>query len=547
MSLLGIFSNQTDQEYTAKLISSINSHNVDDSCNAIAQILQTSKEINRKTLLPLCDVALSFMKEKKFEFASTIIYLFIRAPTIYLKPTDLTNILNFSVKSQELQNSSLLESIAELCTKTINTKEELLEIVENPLDLVAFCAQANNPNVLRFISKIISLDQSLKVPFVFDGLIEKLMPTIGTNKTNCRVLASLLSDSQTKKYFSEMGNIPQLITILFDTGISSHVTQVFRSLLSTEDLTYLKKMQEMLFSKDVPKQLLFTLFHTDEAEATLINAAVILGDCFQYFPLQSMPFNYNEFLDLASKKPSLRVSLLYMLESFCLANPDIRPPELESLHYEKLDNDPFFQIFCAYLCHDSTKYTSIDFSKYSDLTGRQLCFAIILASQCRTLFPGAEVLSQTQENETVAELASINCLVCQKYSERLKYQLVQNAVTFFSMEHDVNVGTYQPLFFPRAFLDWGKCEFSEASLSRWILSSTQYAISDTINIFDREPDETSINVLQMCNMISQVREEIDTLASKKEQLLIEAEESEKRRGEAEMALIEARCRAQLLK
>ena len=49
MSLLGIFSNQTDQEYTAKLISSINSHNVDDSCNAIAQILQTSKEINRKT------------------------------------------------------------------------------------------------------------------------------------------------------------------------------------------------------------------------------------------------------------------------------------------------------------------------------------------------------------------------------------------------------------------------------------------------------------------------------------------------------------------
>ena len=33
----------------------------------------------------------------------------------------------------------------------------------------------------------------------------------------------------------------------------------------------------------------------------------------------------------------------------------------------------------------------------------------------------AEVLSQTQENETVAELASINCLVCQKYSERLKY------------------------------------------------------------------------------------------------------------------------------
>lgn len=546
MSILSLFSSSSDAEYAAKLISGITAYNVDSSCNTLGQLLQKSKEINRKTLLPLLQQALNLISSGNSEGASTILYLFIRSETNYLKPSDLKNILTYTTENQNVYGTVFLPTLLDLCSRVITTKEDLKEIIENNLDLVSFSSHANNQSVFRFISKVVSLDQSLRVPFVFAGLIEQIIPSIISDKSGARMLASLISDVQSRQYFSQMGHIPTLITAFFDSSMSSHIRSVFRALLSPDDLTNLHSLQSILFKEDFPRQLLFNLFHGDANDESLTNAAIVAADCLQYYPLQSSPFKMADFLSLASSKASLRIPLLYLLESFSIANQDLMPDPNEFLECKNLESDPFFVLFAAYLCYKpGNRYENVNLTKFDNLSGRQLSQAIITCTKYRVKYPNSEVLSQSLENECVAQLASINRLVTGSFSEKERSTLVQNAVNFFSLQHDVNSGTYLPLFFPRAFIDWGRSEFGDLSLARWMHSATQFNRLSPSTLFEREPDSQSLELLKMINMTEEVRKQNEELKIKKQELLDEAEKAEFIRGEAELDLIEAKCRARL--
>ncbi|EAY08640.1 hypothetical protein TVAG_240010 [Trichomonas vaginalis G3] len=546
MSILGIFGSSSDTEQATKLINGITAYNVDTGCNNLGNLLTTSQEINRKTLIPLLQHALNFLKSNNSEASSAIFYLFIRTENNYLKAGDLKNIIMYTSQNQSVYDTVAFPTLLDLCSRVVVTKEDLSELIENTMDLVSFASHASNQSVFRFISKVVSLDPSLRVPFVFAGLIEQIIPSIISDKSGARMLASLISDVQSRQYFFQMGHIPTLITAFFDSSMSTHIRGVFRALLSPDDLTNLHSLQSFLFSRDFPRQLLFNIFHGDISDESASNAAIVLGDCLQYYPLQNIPFKMSEFLETAAAKPSLRIPLLYVLESFAIANKDLMPSPLEILKFTKLHSDIFFELFCIYLCHSpDTKYSEITFSQYENLTGRQLSQAIITATEFHCEFPNSEVLSQSLENECVAQLASINRLVTRKFNEKDRNLLVQNAVNFFSMQHEINSGTYLPLFFPREFIDWGKSEFSEIGLSRWMHSATQYEISDVTDVYDRIPDSSSVTVIEMSKMTNEVRKNNEKLRKTKERLIKEAEESEMMRGEAELDLIEAKCRAKL--
>lgn len=548
MSLFNIISSSSsDSENVVRIINSITKYNIEGCVNKIDQILRNSEEkIKRKILLPLVDKALEYLNDGQIENCSLIINLFNRASICYLKPSDIKKILAVFCRNKDTQQGNFPPILAELIFKVVKTRDDLHSIIDDTTELVVFGSLEQTQQVLKLISLISNLDPSLRVNFVFSGLIEQLLPYIKDNLSYCRLISTLISNAQSRKYVSEMGHIDTFLEILYESNYASHVTDLFRTLLSPVDLTHLEAMQNILFNRGLPRQLTFKLFNEYElSDQTLSNICVLLSDCIQYRPLSNILFKVEDIIKLAKKRPLLKTPLLYLLETYTLGNPDHIPESTSFLNEYDFSDDPKFILFVGFLLHSSPGFDYMKFSHLLNNPDQNILIMLVLLIQHRTFCKEAEIISQLQEQSYHVQLASILCLVTYNYNEKNRPALLQSAFDFFSSNLPSNNGNYQPYYFPREFIDWGQSQFNSICINYWLNGSRKFEIIST-NIFSRENDDLGSAVSDVCNSIVSLKKANCELEQQKLDLESEVQVNESMKSDLQLDIIEARCRLRIL-
>ena len=416
MSVLSIFApSSTDKEYLSKLITDMTPRNADSCCHSIKELLSTSPEIVRKDLVPLVAKMTTFIEQKSVQQATLIATTLVNAQQKYFKPGDFKQAMSVLISNPELQNSSFTPPFLGLCERSLLTENDINLMIDDPMDLVPIASLSKDPLITSFIVRVAQLVPALRVPFTFNGLIEQILPTIGTNPSHLSLLASLLSDPQSRQYFCDMGHIPNLVTVMFELNVSTMAKSAFRSLLDPSDLLHLGFIQKKLHELAVPKQLSVLMSMPDSTDETVQNSAICLADCIKYYKLDSLPFQINLLFDLISSKPHIQNSFLYLFETIAVSNPQLFPNDDEIVNRISPQNNPFALLFLSYISYSCWRQSSLNINSLGSLTGHNLSLALACATQRHVLFPNANIIAQSPENEANRAIACANCLFCSNF------------------------------------------------------------------------------------------------------------------------------------
>jgi hypothetical protein len=261
-----------------------------------------------------------------------------------------------------------------------------------------FTSLTHDPTVIPFLVKITQTIPELRVPFVSAGLIEQILPTIGSNCDHLALLSALVSEAQSREYFSEMDHFPKLISVLFESGVSYLATRAFRALLDSADVLNLNRLQERLYELNVPRQLALTISQNLLSDDSIQNAILCLADCIQDFPLSSLPFSVDVLIKIVVERPRLEKAVLYLFENLSISNPHLFPTDDIFQARSVMPRSPAFLLFMSYLAFDCHRRSTLDLSLF-DIMRSPL--VLVLGIQRRLFLRQAVFLAQNQENEVL--------------------------------------------------------------------------------------------------------------------------------------------------
>ena len=548
MSLLSIFApTATDQEYCAQLINGISVRSAEDSSFRLQQLLETSDQITRKDLLPALQKILAFLETDNVEAAAKVVSALAYSPQKLLKEGDLAEIMEIVIHKPSLQSAVFVVPFLGVCEKALTSGRE---IAKDVMDLVPFASFAGDPMVTSFLVRVAQLVPELRVPFVFAGLIEQIMPTIGTNEIHLALLASLIKDPQSRQYFADMDHIPQLVSVLFDLNISALATSAFRSLLDPEDLIHLNDLQDRLFALGTPRQLVVSLTLQDSSDETVKNAALCIGDCIQYRTMTELPFSVDALLKLMIQRPAVIPHILYIFENLAISSPALFP--LDSVFLDKpiYPRDPCVTLYLSYLAYDCHRRSSLDIADFVGVKGHALSLLMAIGVQRKLYLDGADIIAQTPEDEMRRQLASINCFVTGHGGPRAA--LVHHSSLFF-LRNARRTNPYfsgsagSPEFFPQSFLAWGSTLFSPVNRGRLIQVTGTWGMTPPAEQVDISPDESHANLMLLNSKANDVIRDNDLWKARYETLETRHSALMKDYSHLEMELIESRCQQLIMR
>lgn len=542
MSLLSIFApTTTDQEYCAQLINGISIRSAEDSCFRLQQLLESSDQITRKDLLPILQKLLAFLETDNIEAATSIVSALATSRQRLFKEADLAPSMHLVIHKPSLQTASFIVPFLGVCEKSLTSGRE---IAKDVMDLVPFASFASDPLVTSFLVRLAQLVPELRVPFVFAGLIEQIMPTIGTNEIHLALLASLISDPQSRQYFADMGHIPQLSTVLFDLNISTLATSAFRSLLDPRDLIHLNSLQDRLFELRTPMQLVISMTMHDASDEVVRNAAVCIGDCIQYRTMTELPFSVDALLKILIERPSVTPQILYIFENLAISSPALFPEDSVFLERSIYPRDPCVVLYLSYLSYDCHRRSSLEMTDFAGVKGHALSLLMAIGVQRMVYIEGADLIAQTPEDEIRRQLASVNCFVTGRGGPRAA--LVHYSSLFFLG----NAAKTNPCFsgsagerefYPQSFLAWGSNLFSAVNRGRLVQVTGTWGMTAPIEQVDISPDESHANLMLLNSKANDVIRDNDLWRARYETLEARHSALMKDYSHLEMELIESRC------
>lgn len=563
--VLNLFApSSTDKEYISQLIKEITPKKCHDNCAGIHQLLQTSTEISRKDLLPLIEKGINFINDKNDECANDIFSLILPEKFNIFRSSDLTNLFSSILNNL---SSSVLPTILEICGRTLNTIDDLRNLVDDSLKIVPLASIASHPQIISFVIKVSQLDPSLRVPFVFAGLIEQIIPTIQTEKSHTQLLASLLCDPKSRQYFIQMGHIPKIIPLLFESEISNPATYVFRSLFSKMDLLNLPNLQQSIQTFDLTRQLALKMTQADISETTARNSILCIADSIRFCHLTSCPFAFQSIIDLFTARPTLRNAVLYLAETLEESNPHLIPLDETFLFQSSIKSDLFFALFMSFLSYDANRKSALDLSQYSITTIQSnspsiLPILLVVSIQRHILLDGVELLAQNPENEIIQALSCINCFICHSYplpkSSLLHYgrKLFSNRQSiplnpldslFSDIPFDTNVkkldgfDIFENTFLPKIFVEVYESMFSEINIGKLLNDTKTFSTIQPFEIFDVNPEKSHQQLLEINRRANDIMKENIRWKAKFEALDAEHTKLVKDYSHIEMELIESKC------
>jgi hypothetical protein len=541
MSLLSdiLAPSATDKQYFIQLVRDISVRNAEFSCSALTQLAAASNSYSKSDVLPLLSKVTFFLDSNKMDAATSIASFLAHCRQVFFTESDLRPIMEILLRRPELHGTQFAAPFLALCAKSLTN---IFGLVDDPMDLSVFAALAGDPLVTSFLIRATQLVPDLRVRFVFEGLLEQIMPAIGRNDAMLTLLAWVIADPTARHYFQEMRHIPALVSVLFDSNVSGLVTAVVRALLDPGDLLHLNAIQNILFDLGVPKQLILRLSFERPSDETVQNTALCFGDCIQYFAMRELPCPLDPLVGLIVDHPSVQTALLYLWEVFSISNPDLFP---EDEYFLSRIVDPFIQLYLSYLAYDCHHRSSLDLSRFHDLPSHSFSLLLCLGIQRRTYIENSDWIAQSPENAIHRQLASANCFVCRR-SGVPKTALVHYSSLFFGANSDCANPFFagsrsQAEFFPQSFLVWGASFFGPVNKGRLIHATVTWAITPPFVIFDAPPDRPHVHLLLMNNRTNEIMAENDRWRAKYDALGRTHDALIERHTQLEMELIEARC------
>ena len=530
--MLQIFApTSTDDEYFRKLVNGITAKNAEDQLAQISQLLATSTTLSRKEVVPILDKVKFLIESNNIDSATNILYTFNRQEKVYFKSHELSPLFSFVISNQELHKTSVLPPLFSLSNKSVTTYEELIVLIPNPIDLSDFVPYASNQFIMSLLVKAAKLDPNIRVPLVFNGLIEQILPTINTNDTHLSLLSLLITESKARKYFIDMGHVPRLLDALFHTNISSTAANCLCTLLSKTDLTNLFSAQKIVYDDGTFNRLLDVISTPTVDDETVINALKCLENCIFCHKLSS--FDSKKILDICARRPKVREEALNLIEDLAMSNPSLVCTDKDVLEIEELRNDKSFSLFLSFICYECHRSSVLDLEKIEPSTQEEKVLQCILSIQRRKFYEAAAFQANDPNEPLIQSLAAILCLVTKRCRDK-KSNYIQLAIEFFEKPPE-------NAHFPKLFIYWGLSQFSKSKIGYWMKDTQSNVEMKTDNIFSRSPtaaaDEVSFLNTTANNVILQSRR----LRTHCQALEEEKKEAEDEYIEIEKELIEARC------
>ena len=484
MSVLSIFAPTTsDQQYFRHLIEEINRENIRETLSLIEDLVKSTGTLVRKDYLLLIEKCDFFLEKGDFESVSLVFDFLMREKSAVLKPSDLNCVFRTIMEGKDTKRIDVIPSLFGLCDKYVKNIADLEKLTNNSHIVVDYACYCTNPKVLTFIVKIAEIDPSTRVPLVFSGLIEFILPSSADNEKYLSLLALLLSDSKSRKYFLDMEYVSKFLVVLFSTNVSERATNVFSSLLSPSDLTYLSKLQNVIYSNNTHFQLSTLVFDVKSPDYTIINSLICLTHMIYYHQINTEFFPFSSLFDLSVTRPLTRNSILNFFEVLSFSSPHLLPSDLFIGKRNELLNDTGFSLYYSYISYDYHKESSIKLPQMDLINSNDKILAIACYTQRKSLIKDADLLSIQQENIPLRVMACINILETNPKFTQSVQSLLQPII--------MNSHLLNKCFLPKMFKHWIKQKYSKSMIDKWINTTSTAPVFLNQPIFDISPQEAS--------------------------------------------------------
>jgi hypothetical protein len=337
-----------------------------------------------------------------------------------------------------------------------------------------------------------------------------------------------------------MGHLRAIAAVVLESEVNNLSTKIMRVMLDPNDLLHLNEVQKQLFDMGFLGQLAEKVVRG--GEGTRVNAAVIVGDCLQYYAMASLPFEIAPFLNLLGEGPSVQTALLYLFENLAISNPELFPEDEAFLGKV---SEPVVILYLSYLAYDCHHRSSLDISLFRDMDGHGLLLLLAVGMQRRKYVDGADVWAQSPEEESRRQLACANCFITAREGLQ-KGMLVHYASLFFSncaswTNPYASGSQAQSEFFPQSFLAWGANLFSLVNRGRLIHATTKWSIGEPEPLYDISPDESHAQLLGMNGKTSDVLRDNDLWQARYEALERQHSGLQQKFADVKAQLIASRC------
>ncbi|EAY18605.1 hypothetical protein TVAG_462910 [Trichomonas vaginalis G3] len=507
----------SDEKYIETLVKELTANNADETCGRISEVFKNNKDVPRQLFVPVIQKICAFVEQNNIEQATHVLLTFNRFEHVFFKTLDLAPLFKIISTNNNLYSTPLLPPFCGLCFKCINNNEDLFRLTSTPNIIADFVPYASNPFVISFIVKVAQIDTSLRVPLVFNGLIEQILPTVATNETHLELLSLLISNVQTRKYFIDMGHIPRLLDTLFQTNFSNLATNAFIALLYPKDLTNLFNAQDSVFNDGAFERFIEVAKNITADDESVKNVLKCINSCLFCHPLKN--FDSNLLLDVAARRPSTRHYVLDVLETISMSNGRFLFQDGAVMEIEELFNDKMFFLFISYICYECHKSSKFDILGFVPQNRQEKILKSVICIQRRLFYEQAIVESQDASDELLRSLSCVLLLVCRKSDER-RGILIQYSVSLF--------GKYQgEVRLPRSFLCWGAQEFCPSRIGYWMKRITPRIEMKNSEIFDLSPQKSAEEMRTLNYAANEAISENKRLKIHVKALLDDKEESEK--------------------
>lgn len=514
-----------DSDYLLSCVNDLTSSNVSYQSQTITDIIEQLDRISRKVISPFLDKIKSFLEEGYIDESTKLLYILYNYDKIPIRSIDFKDILEYVLSNKDLYDSTVIPPLLGAISSTLNSLQDLVSLTQNISALVEFSQFTTNPLVMDFITSLAKYDVSSRVPLVFSGLVEQILPTLSVNDSHFKLLSMLISDSKSKKYFLDMNHVSIFADHFFASNISDYATEAFLELLSKEDLINLRRMQDAFFETDTFSRLLVIAGDRNNDDSKVINSLICISSLLTYNNVEhEKSFHPKLLIEIVLFRPSTRLIMLHVIEQISIFSPNILFHDSFIVNNTDIASDIFFTLYCCYLCFDATKTTILDLEiiDLANLRSKEKLLYYVLSIQRKIRIDSAPN-DFYSENLELAALASVNLLLCHKEFPN-RGECIQKASHFFNSVEFNKVSVEEIVVrYPARFITWGKDAFSRCNIGHWMKSTKSNATLQTNVLVNITREQTSAELRELNQMLDELNDRNEELKAKIEVLTSERE------------------------
>lgn len=497
----------SDKEFVSTLARDLTYKNIGNTAYSLTELIHTSDEITKQELYEFIEGANALIKNGYINEITPLIKVFSDCDKTLFNAEELKLLLSNLIKLYPDGPYSCTNYILNLCSKSINNESDFNTMIDNPFDMIIFVTLAGDPLCLNFLVKCVEFCRPLRVPFVFNGILDQIIHSLKDNHVHLHMFSMLIDDPQSRQYFLQMNYLPSFTDFFFNNDIDESMGNAFCSLVNPQDFTSFFAIQEYIFKHRVHTEFVFKYNNKYVLRC--------LTSLFRYRKFDSLPLPKDFLVNVPEHNT---FDALRLIESISDTNPFIFDES-----YLNTNND-YIKVFLHYIIY---RYTGRPPSQ--DLPSSPLYLLLIYANTRNVPFENAFNISQTHEVEYIRSLAAMNLILSRAKDQPLS-TLLSNALSFKPPTE---------IFVPNSFSIRFQCMFSESGICSLLRNDNQYTFVSH-NVFNQTPDESHKNLINVERYANEISKENSRWKVKYDTVLEQYDSISKELGKMQIELMKRR-------